>query len=574
MIVGAITNSLYKYDHLLSYIPFVSTVTNLFDLYQKYVVLPNLQLDALCKHKHYYQHLQKKPTLRCVVLLLPILGNIIIGIYDFVKIKKLPGQDIIIGGHSEIKKPVIPLAPKDSRQTTGQQSAPENSSDAKTEVKSASRLNQVNPIPVTIDTLKQEIATQNTSSIPINSVALVAAVPQPVIDPQVIHKENILKFCEDLTTLPEAIYYCKKIAKNDDELIKKLRELAPDHFGKISYCLGEHFLLGRENFVKDPIKAKELFKEAADIFNEKAEENDPESIYHLGICYEFGRGVEQQDEVKAAKKYKIAADLGFVEATVRFAQCQERGKGVRTDMLAAQEGYLAAIKLGSAHAAGCLGLLYYSYDKKEYKKTGIEWLVKGAEKEDRFTLYQLAICSYEGSIVTPQDLKTSLDYLNKAVEKKYSLAFSKLGEFYESGVVVKKNCEEAIKLYEKAITYEDFHGHFCLARCYEKGIGIAKNESESSKHYKIAADNGHEKAMFALADILKKGNKEDRVKALRYYQFCCSRGNLDASFQVALCYYEGLGVSRDKEKGIKLMTKAYESGHRGAWQKLYDLGRL
>lgn len=78
-----ITNRLVKADQVCDYIPFVSTVSNLIDLFQKYVVLPFLQQDTI-NASRYYQHLQQKSFLRCFALIIPILGNIIVGIYDMI----------------------------------------------------------------------------------------------------------------------------------------------------------------------------------------------------------------------------------------------------------------------------------------------------------------------------------------------------------------------------------------------------------------------------------------------------------------------------------------------------------
>jgi len=74
-----VTSFLVKADRLCDYIPLVSTVSNLIDLFQKYVVLPLLAKGTL---NQYYQHLQQKSFLRCIALLIPILGNIVVGIYD------------------------------------------------------------------------------------------------------------------------------------------------------------------------------------------------------------------------------------------------------------------------------------------------------------------------------------------------------------------------------------------------------------------------------------------------------------------------------------------------------------
>jgi len=75
-----ISNVLIQVDNVCDYIPVVSSVTNLVVIFQKYVVMPNLK-ESNIVNNHYFIHLQNKNTVRCVVLLLPVLGNIFVAIY-------------------------------------------------------------------------------------------------------------------------------------------------------------------------------------------------------------------------------------------------------------------------------------------------------------------------------------------------------------------------------------------------------------------------------------------------------------------------------------------------------------
>src|SRR4051812_42583375 len=92
--VNSIGNSLVKIDNICDYIPVASTVNNLINLFQKCVVLP-LTERASIANSHYYTHLQQKSFLRCIFLLIPVLGNIIIGIYDFANMK-YSDRDVVL----------------------------------------------------------------------------------------------------------------------------------------------------------------------------------------------------------------------------------------------------------------------------------------------------------------------------------------------------------------------------------------------------------------------------------------------------------------------------------------------
>jgi TPR repeat protein len=50
-------------------------------------------------------------------------------------------------------------------------------------------------------------------------------------------------------------------------------------------------------------------------------------MYHLAICYDFGRGVPK-DQVEAVRLYKLAVERGNSEAMFNLAKCYEKGEGV------------------------------------------------------------------------------------------------------------------------------------------------------------------------------------------------------------------------------------------------------
>ncbi|MBS4168460.1 ankyrin repeat domain-containing protein [Parachlamydia sp. AcF125] len=77
---------LVKADQVSDYIPGISTITNLIDLFQKCVLFTSKQKVNISK-SHYYTYLQQKSFARCGALLIPVLGNIIVAVYDLSKSK-------------------------------------------------------------------------------------------------------------------------------------------------------------------------------------------------------------------------------------------------------------------------------------------------------------------------------------------------------------------------------------------------------------------------------------------------------------------------------------------------------
>ncbi len=83
-----------EFDFRLDYIPVASTFTNIYYIFQKctYPTPPIGTLD------HHYELLQAKSFTRCIILLVPILGNITIGIGDFLSDVKILQLKLIKAG--------------------------------------------------------------------------------------------------------------------------------------------------------------------------------------------------------------------------------------------------------------------------------------------------------------------------------------------------------------------------------------------------------------------------------------------------------------------------------------------
>lgn len=71
MAVNSIQKSFVALDNFFDYVPGVSSVTNLYDIFLKYVVLPLLSRETIEKN-HFYKHIEYKDFWRCILQLLLI----------------------------------------------------------------------------------------------------------------------------------------------------------------------------------------------------------------------------------------------------------------------------------------------------------------------------------------------------------------------------------------------------------------------------------------------------------------------------------------------------------------------
>lgn len=78
-----IRDALIWTDQFCDRLPVMSTPVNLINIFLKCVI--SCQNPDSIKKNRYFTHVKDKSLLRCVTLLIPIIGNIIVGIYDIVK---------------------------------------------------------------------------------------------------------------------------------------------------------------------------------------------------------------------------------------------------------------------------------------------------------------------------------------------------------------------------------------------------------------------------------------------------------------------------------------------------------
>lgn len=77
------SQALATVDYVLDFVPVVSTVTNLVDIFLKAML--DLNIIKYDVGQHYYTHLKDKSYLRCICLLVPVFGNIFIASFDLGK---------------------------------------------------------------------------------------------------------------------------------------------------------------------------------------------------------------------------------------------------------------------------------------------------------------------------------------------------------------------------------------------------------------------------------------------------------------------------------------------------------
>ena len=89
-----------------------------------------------------------------------------------------------------------------------------------------------------------------------------------------------------------------------------------------------------------------------------AEQGDAGAQYNLGVMYDNGEGVAE-DDAKAVKWYRKAADQGYAKAQNNLGVMYDNGEGVAEDDAEAVKWYRKAAEQGHAGAQNNFGVMYY-----------------------------------------------------------------------------------------------------------------------------------------------------------------------------------------------------------------------
>ena len=122
--------------------------------------------------------------------------------------------------------------------------------------------------------------------------------------------------------------------------------------------------------------------------------SDAKKQYYKGLCYENGRGVNQ-DYTEAVRWYRKAAEQGDADAQWSLGLCYENGQGVNQDYTEAVRWYRKAAEQGDADAQRFLGLCYengrgVNRDCAE----AVKWYTKAAEQGDRYAQKRIDSLSF------------------------------------------------------------------------------------------------------------------------------------------------------------------------------------
>jgi TPR repeat protein len=287
--------------------------------------------------------------------------------------------------------------------------------------------------------------------------------------------------------------------------------------------------LGRFQIMGEPpnhIAGVQFLKESLEL--------DPlngEATMLLCDCYSRGQGVEgngpeQALQLLQALVVEREGEPDNLSALLRLAHRYERGDGVTKDSKRAVELLRRILTSdGSEEGFGALAQTYLA----EYQLTG------------------------GGGI--PRKPKQALQTLHKLALKGHTLAFLKAVDCYQDGVPpnIPKSPAKAMALLELFATNGDCSA---LIRMSERAASQG-DHATAFRMIQDAADGGSTYAQTKLADLYLHGCgvEKNEAKAVKMWTSLAAKGDQRAVGHLVKCYARGLGVPRDADKILELLTE-------------------
>ena len=203
------------------------------------------------------------------------------------------------------------------------------------------------------------------------------------------------------------------------------------------------------------------FKEAAEQHGKASEQGYAAAQYSLGLMYNDGEGVPQDDK-KMLHWIRSSAENGFAAAQYNMGLFYLHGENVLQDYGKSLEMFQKSADQGDADAQLSLAFLYLQGKgvAKDPGKAAL-WFRKSAEQDTAVAQYNLGLLYHNGQGV-PKDLAEAIHWFQQAAKQKHHEALNSLAwvratakdKRFRHGLEAVQMAQQATKLQESESYYD------------------------------------------------------------------------------------------------------------------------
>jgi uncharacterized protein len=161
------------------------------------------------------------------------------------------------------------------------------------------------------------------------------------------------------------------------------------------------------------------------------------------------------------------------------------------------------------------------------------------------------------------DWRLAIDHWMAAAREGNARAMFYLGVAFDRGRGVARDAARARQWYRRAAVLNHAEAAYNLALLYRDGVGVRRSAASAEKWLRIAASQRDRDAARDLGVLILGHDSvsEERAReAVYWYRKASGAGDAKATFNLGLCYVDGLGVRRNVRRGRELIARAKRAG--------------
>lgn len=339
--------------------------------------------------------------------------------------------------------------------------------------------------------------------------------------------------------LARCYFFGRGVAQDKAEAVRLWREAAQLKVASARFSLALCLYSG-DGVTRDRSEAIPWFEAAA-------EQQVVGAAFMLGQCYMFGFGVPV-DTRKAVAWYRRAAEHGHREAQFELAEALAAGRSDRSNA--------GECKVGECRADAAPD------DATPDLAEALRWWRAAARQDHGRACLKIAHCHRWGDGV-PENKPLALAWYRRAAKLGEVSAEVWLGECLELGEGCPEDVQGAAAHYRCAADAGDAHGQAEFGRCLLHGIGVARDAVAAELQLRAAAEGGWTSALgelerywFAEGERLMQAAAGDPIRALACYRKAADLGHRRAAYALAECLRYGIGGRRDLPQALRWYRKA------------------
>lgn len=212
---------------------------------------------------------------------------------------------------------------------------------------------------------------------------------------------------------------------------------------------------------------------------------------------------------------------------------------VKTEKVDSVALTLEQARNGNAVAQNTVGVWYYTGkgDIKQDFKKAFEWWSLSAKQNNVDAIGNKAMCYQLGRGVTKDSIKALSLYMD-AIKKGHK------GIIPQHETIVKNSGS----IFSCLLLYD----------CYIKGVGVSKDPKRAASYHEIAAEHGHLNSQYATALYYLNSKKES--KAAEWFKKAAKQGHVGATYYYGKMLFDGQGIDKNQQDGLKLLKIAANKG--------------